>query len=113
MTSQRYIISIFWGSVIILFSNLSRKDGGSLFLLIGGGFGYDSAGQRLFRGNSEAPLIGDQHFSAFPNAGAGMLFNIGRKTALRVEYRFYHISEPFDTRDRGLNTHTVLFGIAF
>jgi len=86
---------------------------GSLFLLIGGGLGYDSAGKRLFRGNSEPPLLGDQHFAGFVNAGAGMLFNIGRKTALRVEYRLRHISEPFDTRDRGLNTHNVLLGISF
>ncbi len=86
---------------------------GSLFLLIGGGLGYDSAGERLHRGRSEAPLLGDQHFSGFVNAGAGMLFNISRKTALRVEYRLCHISEPFDTSDRGLNTHHVLFGITF
>ena len=86
---------------------------GSLFLLIGGGFGYDSAGNRLKRGDSEAPLLGDQHFSAICHIGAGMLFNIGRGTALRVEYRLYHISEPFDTSDRGLNTHSVLFGISF
>ena len=86
---------------------------GSLFLLIGGGLGYDSAGERLHRGNSERPLLGDQHFAGFVNAGAGMLFNIGRGTALRVEYRLCHISEPFDTSDRGLNTHHVLFGISF
>jgi hypothetical protein len=86
---------------------------GSLFLLIGAGIGYDSTGKKLQRGNSEAPLLGDQHFAGVVNVGAGVLFNIGRKTALRVEYRLYHISEPFDTSDRGLNTHTVLFGISF
>jgi hypothetical protein len=86
---------------------------GSLFLLIGAGLGYDSAGERLHRGRSEAPLLGDQHFAGFVNAGAGMLFNIGRGTALRIEYRLYHVSEPFDTSDRGLNTHTVLLGISF
>jgi len=86
---------------------------GSLFLLIGGGFGYDSAGKKLYRGDSEAPLLGDQHFAAICNVGAGVLFNIGRGTALRVEYRLYHISEPFDTSDRGMNTHTLLFGISF
>jgi len=86
---------------------------GSLFLLIGGGLGYDSAGERLHRGRSEAPLLGDQHFAGFVNAGAGVLFNIGRKTRLRVEYRLCHISEPFDTSDRGLNTHHVLLGISF
>ena len=57
--------------------------------------------------------MGDQHFAGFGEAGAGMFFNIDRETALRVEYRLYHISEPFDTSDRGLNTHAVLFGISF
>ena len=85
---------------------------GSLFLLIGGGLGYDSAGERLHRG-SNPPLLGDQHFAGFGCGGAGMLFNIGRGMALRLEYRFYHISEPFDTSDRGLNTHNVLLGISF
>jgi len=96
----------------ILFKPI-RERWGSLFLLGGGGLGYDSAGKRLNRGDSQAPLMGDQHFAGFFQTGAGMFFNIGRGTALRVEYRFYHISEPFDTTDRGLNTHTVLFGISF
>ncbi|MGZ3605895.1 MAG: hypothetical protein ACXU9P_13190 [Thermodesulfobacteriota bacterium] len=85
---------------------------GSLFLLIGGGLGYDSAGERLHRG-SNPPLLGDQHFAGFGTGGLGVLLNIGRGKALRVEYRFYHISEPFDTSDRGLNTHNVLLGISF
>jgi hypothetical protein len=96
----------------IVFKPIQEK-WGSLFVLIGAGVGYDSAGERLHRGNSEAPLLGDQHFSGVVNVGAGMVFNVGRGTALRVEYRLYHISEPFDTSDRGLNTHTVLFGISF
>jgi len=96
----------------ILFKPIQKR-WGSLFLLVGGGLGYDSAGKRLYRGDSDPPLMGDQHFAGFGQGGAGMFFNIGRGTALRVEYRFYHISEPFDTRDRGLNTHTVLFGISF
>jgi hypothetical protein len=86
---------------------------GSLFLLVGGGLGYDSAGKRLKRGDSDDPVMGDQHFAGVCHGGAGVLFNISRGTALRVEYRFYHISEPFDTSDRGLNTHNVLFGISF
>jgi opacity protein-like surface antigen len=85
---------------------------GSLFLLGGGGLGYDSAGKRLNRGDSYIPLIGDQHLGGILQTGAGMFFNIRRGTALRVEYRFYHISEPFKT-DRGLNTHSLLFGISF
>jgi hypothetical protein len=85
---------------------------GSLFLLIGGGLGYDSAGKKLYRG-SNPPLLGDQHFAGFGTGGLGVLFNIGQGMAVRVEYRFYHISEPFDASDRGLNTHNVLFGFAF
>ncbi len=85
---------------------------GSIFLLVGGGLGYDSAGERLHRGTNP-PLLGDQHFAGFGQGGLGVLFNISRKTALRVEYLFYHLSEPFDTSDRGLNTHNVLIGISF
>jgi len=112
MTSTRCMISIFSGSVTIFFSSLSRKDG-FVVLLVGGGLGYDSAGKRLKRGDSDDPVMGDQHFAGVCHGGAGVLFNISRGTALRVEYRFYHISEPFDTSDRGLNTHNVLFGISF
>ena len=86
---------------------------GSLFLLIGGGLGYDSAGERLHRSGSAPPLLGDQHFAGLGYGGLGVLFNIGRGMALRVEYRFCHISEPFDTSDRGLDTHNVLLGISF
>ena len=96
----------------ILFKPIQEK-WGSLFLLIGGGLGYDSAGKKLDGGDSDGPLIGDQHFAGFGCGGGGMFFNIGQETALRVEYRFYHLSEPFDTTDRGLNTHTVLLGISF
>jgi hypothetical protein len=95
-----------------LFKPIQEK-WGSLFLLGGAGLGYDSAGKRLKIEGSHFPLLGDQHFAGFPYAGAGMFFNVGRGTALRVEYRLYHLSEPFDKTDRGLNTHTVLFGIAF
>ena len=90
-----------------------QKKWGSLFILGGAGLGYDSAGKRLKIEESHYPLMGDQHFAGFSHAGTGMFFNVGRGTALRVEYRLYHFSEPFDNTDRGLNTHTVLFGIAF
>ena len=96
----------------ILFKPIQER-WGSLFLLGGGGLGYDSAGEKLKRNDSHVTLMGDQHFAGFFQTGAGMLFNISRGTALRVEYRFSHISEPFDTTDWGLNTHTVLLGISF
>jgi len=93
----------------ILFKPVQRR-WGSLFLLAGGGLGYDSAGERLKR--DQKFLVGDQHLGGILQGGAGMSFNIGKGTALRVEYRFYHVSEPFK-RDDGLNTHNVLLGISF
>ncbi len=98
-------------STNLVFKPIQEK-WGSIFLLIGGGLGYDSAGEKLHRG-SDSPLLGDQHFAGFGQGGLGVLFNISRKTALRVEYRFYHLSEPFDTSDRGLNTHNILLGLTF
>lgn len=88
----------------ILFKPIERK-WGSLFLLAGGGLGYDSAGKRV----SE---IGDSHVGGILQGGAGIFYNLGKGMALRVEYRFYHISDPF-REDRGLNSHNVLLGISF
>jgi opacity protein-like surface antigen len=81
-------------------------DWGSFFLLAGGGLGYDSAGKN---GVNE---IGDSHCGGVYQAGAGIYYNLPKGLALRVEYRFYHISEPFRS-DRGLYTHTALLGISF
>ncbi len=78
---------------------------GSLFLLGGGGLGYDSAGKHVHE-------IGDSHFGGILQAGAGIYYNLGKGLALRGEYRFYHISEPF-RNDDGLNSHIFLFGISF
>jgi hypothetical protein len=96
----------------ILFKPIQER-WGSLFLLGGAGLGYDSAGRKLKIEDSHFPLMGHHHFAGFFQAGAGTFFNVGRGTALRVEYRLYHLSEPFDKTDRGLNTHTVLLGISF
>jgi hypothetical protein len=78
---------------------------GSLFLLGGGGIGYDSAGKRVQE-------IGDQHFGGILQGGGGIYYKLGKGLALRLEYRFSHISEPFK-RDRGLNSDNVLLGISF
>jgi opacity protein-like surface antigen len=93
----------------ILFKPIQRN-WGSLFLLAGGGLGYDSAGKRLKRDSSY--LVGDQHLGGILQGGAGFYYNLGKGLALRAEYRFYHISEPF-RKDIGLNTHTALLGISF
>jgi opacity protein-like surface antigen len=81
-----------------------------LFLLAGGGLGYDSAGNRLKRDHSY--LVGNQHFGGILQGGAGIYYNLGKRVALRVEYRFYHTSEPL-RNDKGLNAHTALFGVSF
>jgi len=78
---------------------------GSFFLLAGAGIGYDSAGKRVEE-------IGDSHCGGILQAGAGFYYNLGKGIAMRVEYRFYHTSEPFRS-DKGLNAHTALLGISF
>ncbi len=78
---------------------------GSLFFLGGAGIGYDSGGKRVEQ-------IGDQHLGGILQAGVGVYYNLGKRLALRVEYRLCHISEPFRT-DRGLNSHNALLGISF
>lgn len=88
----------------ILFKPIQRK-WDSLFILAGGGLGYDSAGKKV----SE---IGDSHCGGILQTGAGIYYNLGKGLALRVEYRFYHVSDPF-RGDRGLNTHNALLGISF
>jgi hypothetical protein len=88
----------------ILLQPIQRK-WGSLFILAGGGLGYDSAGKKV----SE---IGDSHCGGILQTGAGIYYNLGKGLAFRAEYRFYHISDPF-RHDRGLNTHNALLGISF
>ncbi len=78
---------------------------GALFFLGGAGVGYDSAGKRVEQ-------IGDQHLGGILQAGAGVFYNLGKRLALRVEYRLCHISEPLKS-DRGLNSHNVLLGISY
>ena len=82
-----------------------QQNWGFLFLLAGGGLGYDSAGKRV-------PQLGDTHCGGILQAGTGFCYNFGKGWALRVEYRFYHLSEPF-RNDKGLNTHPALLGVSF
>ncbi len=88
----------------VLFKPIQGK-WGSLFVLAGGGLGYDSAGKRVEQ-------IGDSHCGGILQAGAGIYYNLGKGIAMRVEYRFYHLSEPFRS-DTGLNSHNILLGISF
>jgi hypothetical protein len=88
----------------ILFKPIQRN-WGSLFLLAGTGLGYDNAGQ------NRVHEIGKSNCGGILQGGAGVYFNLGRGLALRGEYHFYHISDPFNN-DTGLNTHLFLLGIA-
>jgi opacity protein-like surface antigen len=99
------MISIFLGVDVNLLFKPIQGSWGSLFLLAGGGLGCDSAGEKVKQ-------IGDSHCGAILQAGAGIYYNLGKRWALRLEYRLYHLSEPF-RRDIGLNAHTVLLGISF
>lgn len=82
-----------------------EKSWGSLFLLGGGGLGYDNAGKH------RVSQIGDSHCGGILQVGAGAFINLGKQWALRGEYRLYHISDPF-RKDRGLNTHIFLLGFS-
>jgi opacity protein-like surface antigen len=73
--------------------------------MAGAGIGYDSAGKWVKQ-------IGDTHCGGILQGGAGLYYNLGKRWALRVEYRYYHMSEPFKT-DRGLNSHNAVLGISF
>lgn len=88
----------------IMFKSLKWR-GGNIFLLAGGGIGYDN-------NNGKIKEIGDSHFAGLLQAGTGINLSLGKGLWLRGEYRFQHISEPF-RRDSGLNTHNVLLGISF
>ena len=78
---------------------------GSLFLLLGGGLGYDNSGGHVHE-------IGDSHFAGIAHGGIGILYNVTKKWALRFEYRFSHISEPTES-DNGINSHDFLLGVVF
>ncbi len=90
--------------VNLLFKPIQRN-WGSVFLLVGAGIGYDSAGKRVEQ-------IGDSHCGGILQAGAGFYYNLGKRWALRTEFRFYHTSEPFRS-DKGLNSYNALLGISF
>jgi len=91
-------------NVNVLFKPI-QGDWASLFILGGGGIGYDDAGKRVSQ-------IGDSHCGGILQMGAGVCYNLGKGLALRAEYRFYHISDPFRA-DRGLDSHNVFLGISF
>jgi hypothetical protein len=78
---------------------------GSLFLLTGAGLGYDNSG-------GDVHEIGASHLGGTLQGGIGILYNLSKKLALRLEYRLTHVSEPTKA-DHGINSHDILFGVSF
>jgi opacity protein-like surface antigen len=74
-------------------------------MLVGGGIGYNST-------RNQVSEIGHSGCGGILQAGPGIFYNLGKGKALRAEYRFYHISDPF-RHDRGLNSHNALLGLSF
>ena len=75
------------------------------FLIAGAGLGYNN-------NNGNVWELGDSHTAGILQGGGGVLYDFGKGFWLRGEYRFWHISDPFE-RDLGLNTHGFILGVAF
>jgi hypothetical protein len=82
-----------------------QSDRGSAFLTGGGGF--------LHLDVDERPRLTDATILGLAQVGFGVKLPIGKQRAVRLEYRFQHVSDPFDTRDGGLNYHNLVLGISF
>jgi hypothetical protein len=94
-------------NVNILFKPI-RWDRNALFLLAGAGLGYNNSTER----DHEAWDIGDTHVAGTVQGGFGIEYFIGRGCWLRGEYRFNHISDPFNA-DPGINSHNLMLGVSF
>lgn len=79
-----------------------------LFLIGGMGLAYNNNSDEHRRVRD----IGDSHIASILQIGSGIQCRIGRKWWLRGEYRYQHISDPFNG-DSGLNTHNLIFGVSF
>ena len=67
---------------------------GSLFAIGGVGLGYNN-------GNGGVREIGDSHVAGTLQVGSRINYEIGKRWWLHGEYRFHHISDPFDSYDVG------------
>jgi opacity protein-like surface antigen len=75
------------------------------FLIAGGGLAYNN-------NNGNVWEMGDSHTAGILQGGGGILYYMGKGLWLRGEYRYHHISDPFE-RDYGLNTHSFILGVTF
>ena len=75
------------------------------FLIAGAGLAYNN-------NSGFVRDLGDSHTAGILQGGGGILYYMGKGLWLRGEYRYHHISDPFD-RDYGLNTHSFILGVTF
>lgn len=75
------------------------------FLIAGAGLGYNNNSGFVWE-------LGNSHTAGILQGGGGILYDTGKGFWLRGEYRFHHISDPFE-EDHGLNTHGFVVGVAF
>lgn len=75
------------------------------FLIAGAGLAYNNNSGFVWE-------MGDSHTAGILQGGGGILYDTGKGFWFRGEYRFHHISDPFE-RDHGLNTHSFILGVAF
>ena len=75
------------------------------FLIAGAGLAYNNNSGFVWE-------MGDSHTAGIVQGGGGILYDTGKGFWLRGEYRFHHVSDPFE-KDHGLNTHGFILGFAF
>ena len=82
-----------------------RFERGKAFVAAGGGLIYLDLDERPRVGNASAVALGQ--------AGFGLKLGVGSNKALRLEYRFQHVSDPFDSNDDGWDYHCFVLGISW
>jgi hypothetical protein len=80
----------------------------SLFLIGGMGLAYNNNSDEHRRVRD----IGDSHIAGILQVGSGIQYYLGKGLGFRGEYRFHHISDPFE-QDSGINTHNLIIGLSF
>jgi hypothetical protein len=75
------------------------------FLIAGAGLAYNNNDGNVW-------VLGDSQTAGILQGGGGILYDTGKGFWLRGEYRFHHISDPFQ-RDYGLNTNSFILGVTF
>ena len=75
------------------------------FFIAGAGLAYNNNSGFVWE-------LGDSHAAGILQGGGGILYDTGKGFLLRVEYRYHHISDPFEV-DHGLNTNSFILGAIF